>query len=73
MGEMSSTIVCPGLFKQIASKRETQRHRDQAWVRRGGGRTQESVLRIKRLCFIQSVCIVNNWRRLSRKWGDKGQ
>lgn len=61
MREMSSTIVCPVLFKQIASD---ARHRGTD-IRLGGDKKQECVLCIERLCFIQSVCIVNNWRRLS--------
>lgn len=76
MAEMSSTIVCPILFKQIA---RTERHRLRERTSKGegerqkaGGRESECSVN-ERLCIFPCVCIVNNWRRLSRKWGDKGQ
>lgn len=73
MAEMSSTIVCPILFKQIA---RTERHRGKERARQRGERQKVRVRECsvnERLCVVPCVCIVNNWRRLSRKWGDKGQ
>lgn len=72
MAEMSSTIVCPILFKQIA---RAERHRLRERLSKGEGeRQKERECSVnERLYVIQCVCIVNNWRRLSRKWGDKGQ
>ncbi len=74
MAEMSSTIVCPILFKQIA---KADRLRLREGTSEGEGERQKEREREssvnERLCVVPCVCIVNNWGRLSRKWGDKGQ
>lgn len=73
MAEMSRTIVCPILFKQIA-RAGRHRLRERASEGRGRETKRERERSVnERLCVLPCVCIVNNWRRLSRKWGDKGQ
>lgn len=72
MAEMSSTIVSPVLFKQIARAEKEEERETQA----DGGKERQKERKCsvnERLCVVPCVCVVNNWRRLSRKWGDKGQ
>lgn len=61
MAEMSSTIVWPILFKQIA---RAERHRDAPRLSMGEGERQKERVRSvnERLCVIQCVCVVNNWK-----------